>query len=155
VEHAAGRLVDLVVEEDGGVTSWTAEHDGYVRLSPPAVHRRTVRLDRDGRRIAIEDRVTGDGSHACRLAFHLGPQVRADLRGATARLSWTGGAAVMQLPETLAWRACQGSTDPVAGWYSPAFGRKEPATTLVGTGACAPGDEPLLTALRFDAPQTG
>jgi hypothetical protein len=38
---------------------------------------------------------------------------------------------------------------PPLGWYSPAFGEKEPSTTLVGIGT-TPGDGAhLLTKLQF------
>ena len=76
---------------DGGpVAEWRAAHHGYRRLRPPAVHRRSVRLDRRARQLVVEDRLDG-GAHDCRLAFHLGPDVactlergRAVLDGATA-----------------------------------------------------------------------
>ena len=46
VRHARDRVVDVVAGADGEIESWTAEHDGYAGLDPPATHRRTVRLDR-------------------------------------------------------------------------------------------------------------
>ena len=49
----AGR--ETSVTDDGTIASWTAEHDGYARLRPPAVHRRSVRLDRDARAVEITD----------------------------------------------------------------------------------------------------
>nr|WP_033261530.1 alginate lyase family protein [Amycolatopsis vancoresmycina] len=63
-------------------------------------------------------------------------------------LSATAGAlrtAVMELPAGLSWTVHRGDTEPPLGWYSAGFGRKEPSTTLVGSGA--PG--PLTTLLRF------
>ena len=59
---------------------WTAEHDGYRSLDPPATHRRTVRLDRATRSVEIIDEIDG-GQHDVRLAFHLGPEVQAELDG--------------------------------------------------------------------------
>ncbi|MET8994973.1 alginate lyase family protein [Amycolatopsis sp. NPDC004169] len=53
--------------------------------------------------------------------------------------------AVMELPPGLSWTVHRGETEPPLGWYSAGFGRKEPATTLVGSGA--PGH--LTTLLRF------
>ena len=136
---------------EGRVAEWTACHDGYRRLAPPTEHRRTVRLDREDRIVEIEDRVAG-GRHPARLAFHLGPDVSCILDGALARLSWTGPGgrreARMALPPSLAWSVHRGETDPPLGWYSPAFGRKTPATTLIGEGLADPA-APLLTTLRF------
>jgi len=53
--------------------------------------------------------------------------------------------AVMELPSELSWTAHRGEIDPPLGWYSAGFGRKEPSTTLVGSGT--PGH--LTTLLRF------
>ncbi|MES4831964.1 heparinase II/III family protein, partial [Streptomyces anthocyanicus] len=86
------------------------------------------------------------------LAFHLGPAVAADLAGSRAALTWTRDgeerSAVLDLPGALSWRAHRGETDPPLGWYSPGFGRKEPATTLVGTGV-TDGAQEFTTVLGF------
>ena len=68
---------------------WTAEHDGYLALDPPARHRRRVRLDRAARTLDITDEIDG-GGHEVRLAFHLGPDVQAELDGTSAVLRWPG-----------------------------------------------------------------
>ena len=74
---------------DGGpVAEWRAAHDGYRRLRPPAVHRRSVRLDRPARRLVVEDRLDTGGAHDCRLAFHLGPDVACTLERGRAVLEW-------------------------------------------------------------------
>ena len=71
--------------------AWTAEHDGYLAaLRPPARHRRTVRLDQAGRGIEITDVIDGAG-HEVRLAFHLGPDVTAELAGDRVTLTWPTG----------------------------------------------------------------
>jgi uncharacterized heparinase superfamily protein len=144
LEHAAGL--------DGGpVAEWRAAHDGYRRLRPPAVHRRTVRLHRPARRLVVEDGLEGDGAHDCRLAFHLGPEVACSLRGSRASLSWDGGrrAATLILPPRLDWVCVRGRTEPPAGWYSPAFDQRVPAFTLLGTGRVT-GDQVLVTVLQLD-----
>jgi hypothetical protein len=131
--------------------NWTAEHDGYEALSPPASHKRSVRLDPRARAVEITD-VVDSGQHEVRMAFHFGPLVRVSLDGAAAELSWpdavTPGAAKLALPAGLEWRACRGSTDPMLGWYSAGLGRKEPAVTLVGTGRCQ-RDAPNITKIEF------
>src|SRR6185437_5056962 len=42
VRHA--RATETEVTDGGGTAGWTAEHDGYMSLDPPATHRRSVRL---------------------------------------------------------------------------------------------------------------
>jgi hypothetical protein len=131
--------------------NWTAEHDGYQALRPPATHRRSVRLDPGARAVDITD-VVDSGGHQVRMAYHLGPLVRVSLDGSTAELSWPDaaapGAARLALPAGLEWRVYQGSVDPVLGWYSEGLGRRTPAATLVGTGRCRPGT-PLVTRVDF------
>ena len=55
-------------------------------LDPPALHRRSVLLDRASRSVDIIDEIEG-GSHDVRLAFHLGPEVHAELDGSCAVLT--------------------------------------------------------------------
>lgn len=119
-------------------TQWQAEHDGYA----PALHRRTVELS--GRTLTVVDEVTGGGS--AKLAFHFGPLLAVELDGNTARLVWPGRTATMELPPQLAWTAHRGEENPPLGWYSPGFGRREPSTTLVGSGRVT---GPLTTVLHL------
>ncbi|MEV0065437.1 alginate lyase family protein [Amycolatopsis sp. NPDC050768] len=123
-----------------GPVRWRAEQDGYA----PAVHRRCVELE--DRTLTILDEVDGDLTLPAKLAFHLGPLVEVTLDGRTARLSWPGHTATLALPPTLTWAAHRGETNPPLGWYSAGFGRREPSTTLIGTGTAA---EPLTTTLSF------
>jgi hypothetical protein len=149
LSHANGREID--VRDDGDSAEWTAEHDGYLSLDPPARHRRTIRLDRASRTLDITDQIDGAG-HDVRLAFHLGPDVQAELDGARAVLRWPAalapGAAQLELPPGLEWSLHRGETDPILGWYSSGFGRRVPATTLLGRGRSAPR-ELLSTRLGF------
>ncbi len=152
--HARSRV--LVAHADpGGVSRWRAEHDGYGRRSRPVVHRRSVELYAATRELRVTDEVLSPSRHNCRLAFHLGPRIAADLAGNMARLSWTTGGrqhdAVLELPAELSWTVHRGEASPALGWYSPSFGRREPAVTLVGHGTVEPGAPALVTQLRFDS----
>ncbi|MEU6179761.1 alginate lyase family protein [Streptomyces coeruleorubidus] len=146
LRHARSRV--LAVDTSGeGVARWCAEHDGYQR----SVHRRRVELTAASQELRVVDEVRGPRRDV-RLAFHLGPAIAADLVGNRAVLTWIrdgeGRSAVLDLPGQLSWRAHRGEADPPLGWYSAGFGRKEPTTTLVGTG-CADGAEGFTTVLRF------
>jgi Heparinase II/III-like protein/Heparinase II/III N-terminus len=147
--HAQSREIEVI--DDGDIARWTAEHDGYASLDPPASHRRSVLLDRASRSVDIIDEIES-GHHDVRLAFHFGPEVQVELDEACAALSWpqadTPGAARLELPGGLEWRLHRGETDPVLGWYSPGLGRRVPAFTLLGRGRCVPG-APLATRLEF------
>ncbi|MER6390236.1 alginate lyase family protein [Streptomyces sp. NPDC001523] len=147
--HARSRVLvaDASATSDGGTARWCAEHDGY----EGSVHRRRVELSAESRELRVIDEVRGP-RRVARLAFHLGPVIAADLVGNRAELTWSRDgedrSAVLDLPGRLSWRAHRGETDPPLGWYSDGFGRKEPTTTLIGTGF-VDGTEGFTTVLRF------
>ncbi len=149
LRHATGREIAAV--DAGDFAEWTAEHDGYLPLQPPAAHRRCVRLDRASRALDIVDEISTDSHDVC-LTFHLGPDVQVELDETFASLRWPDtpvpGAAMLDLPGSLRWSLHRGETDPILGWYSPGLGRRVPAYTLLGRGTSAP-DLPLCTRLEF------
>ncbi len=149
LRHARGN--EITVTDDGTTARWVAEHDGYAVLSPPAVHNRTVQVDRGARSVEITDAVAG-GEHDVRLAFHLGPDVEARLDESVADLGWPADsgrqAARLSLPAELRWKMHRGEADPLLGWYSAGLGHRVPSWTLVGTGRSSPGT-PLKTFLKF------
>ena len=156
MRHAHAREVEAI--DDGDIARWTAEHDGYASLNPPALHRRSVLLDRASRSIDIIDEIEG-GRHELRLAFHLGPEVQADLEESCAVLRWptasAPGAARLELPPGLRWSLHCGETDPILGWYSHGLGQRIPAFSLIGYGRSESG-APLATRLEFlDMGKTG
>ncbi|MCI0385667.1 alginate lyase family protein [Streptomyces sp. CNQ085] len=147
--HARSRVlaVDALGASHGGTAHWCAEHYGYRR----SVHHRRVELTAASRELKVIDKVRGP-RRAVRLAFHLGPAITAELVGNRAQLTWARDgedrSAALDLPGQLRWRAHRGESDPPLGWYSAGFGRREPATTLVGTGF-ADGVEEFTTVLGF------
>jgi hypothetical protein len=149
LHHANARELDVF--DIGEVARWTAEHDGYMSLDPPTLHRRSVWLDRESRSVDIIDQIDG-GSHDVRLAFHLGPDVHAEFDGINAILRWADGvrpgAARLELPGGLRWSLHRGENGPILGWYSSGLGRRVPTVTLIGRGRSAP-DEPFNTRLEF------
>ena len=149
MRHAHTRRTEMF--DYGDIAKWTAKHDGCASFYPPVVHCRSVVLDRASRSIDIIDQIDG-GSRDIRLAFRLGPDVRAELEQSYAVLDWptasTPGAARLELPTGLRWSLHRGETDPILGWYSHSFGRLAPGVTLLGSGHCATG-MPLITRLEF------
>jgi hypothetical protein len=153
---ARTRLVDLDTDEAGQVKRWSAEHDGYTVLDPPAGHRRTVRFSGADRRIEITDEICTEGQHRFRMAFHLGPAVQAELDGPSVALRWENATlgyatATLHLPDSLTWSLVRGETQPVLGWYSRGFGQKQPTTTVLGEGVCQAVYQ-LQTVLQFALP---
>ncbi len=151
LRHATGQEISVTGLEGGEIASWTAAHNGYRALKPPASHRRSVRLERGAPALEIIDQVVG-GDHDIRLAFHLGPDVQAELSGERAALTWPAasgpGTATLELPGELRWTLHRGEVAPILGWYSAGLGHRVPAFTLLGHGRCA-SDMRLITLLRF------
>lgn len=132
---------------------WSAEHDGYTILDPPAGHQRTVRLDPLERKVVITDRLQSLGPHRARIAYHLGPQVHAELVDRQVRLTWPGSGgitehAVLLLAPQATWALARATMDPPLGWYAPAFGEKVPTSSLVGELELR-GQITLVCSLRF------
>ncbi len=152
--HARSRLLELDTAADGEVTRWSAEHDGYRSLDPPLRHRRSVRLAGRLRRLEIVDCLETTGGHAFRLAFHLGPDVEARMTQRAVELTWASGTstrtATLSLPHGLSWSLSRGASDPVLGWYSPRFGKKQPTWAVIGEGICGrTGSDTYTTVLQF------
>lgn len=152
LRHATGRTTKASVDDAGNVVAWSAEHNGYTSLDTPAVHRRDVGLDAARQTLRITDHVESDVELDIRMAYHLGPDVHADLEGNGAHLHWPArnatAHATLELPDALTWTAHRGETDPILGWYSPRFGHKVPAAMLLGIGKNHPGAS-LTTVLRL------
>jgi hypothetical protein len=151
VEHATGETLAHSAGQ-GATQRWVGQHDGYRRLAIPATHRREVTLDPDEHVLTVVDSLEVAGPVPVRLAWHLGPDVEVELDGATCRLSWSYEGrvrrAALVLPGELSWSAHRGEEEPPLGWYSPGFGQRVPATTLVGSGT-ASAEGRLVTLLMF------
>jgi Heparinase II/III-like protein/Heparinase II/III N-terminus len=150
--HARTRPLGTAGVEGGSTAIWSAEHDGYRSRRPRAVHRRMVILERPIGTLTIVDDVGADAAVAARLSWHLGPAVRCEFDGRVTRLAWFTRLgevrALLVLPEQLEWTVHEGELDPPLGWFSPSFGVRVPAVTLVGTGTVSPRTE-LRTVLAL------
>jgi hypothetical protein len=137
---------------DQPVQTWSAEHDGYVRLNIPAMHRRSVTLDSLERRLTIVDTINPTVPVQLQLSWHMGPDILVDLDAEIATLSWQVGTdrtqGILLLPQALAWTSHRAETDPVRGWYSPRFGARVPTTSVVGRGRAASSTQ-LVTELEL------
>lgn len=152
MRHARSWLIEASGLDSGHVAVWHAAHDGYDCLDPPAIHERRVEFDREARTITIRDQVLSNGSHECRLSFHLGPKIHVQLGISIAELNYmqsgTDRRFFFELPNKLEWSVAQGETDPPLGWYSARFGSKQPSNSLIGSGSIEPRQD-LVTRLEL------
>ena len=125
---------------DAGRTLWepsadggriTGEHGGYLHLEDPLMHRRGVVLDGKSKKIEIYDQLAASGKHTVIFHFHFGPACTLEqTKHNTWEIRYPGGRLEMTLAPCLSVEPFKGSVDPIAGWQSCGYHRKEPATTL-------------------------
>lgn len=76
--EAQPRVLSWESSPDSDLVS--AEHDGYQRLTQPAKHRRTLRFEKPNRYWAIDDEISGAGTHEITSRFHFAPGLNAKIR---------------------------------------------------------------------------
>jgi uncharacterized heparinase superfamily protein len=110
-----------------------AEHDGYRRLRDPVVHRRRVLFVKPRYWVVVDD-LDGSDRHRVELRFQFAPlrvTLDADL---WARAHRPGGSGLLLRPFTtvpLEGGLHEGNLDPIQGWLSLHYGRRQPAPVLV------------------------
>jgi hypothetical protein len=129
------RKANTIVEsskDDGRVCALTASHDGFADLG--ITHRRTFELQDN--LLQVTDEIDGSGTHEVAGYFHFAPEceitaanpglVRARRAGVTLDLTFSS---IFDIDVALG--------APDAGWYSPVFGVREPASTVRGRALCS------------------
>lgn len=118
------------VEGSAEIEGW---HDGYQRLADPVTHYRRLRLFKKSRTLAIVDRLECHARHDVEILFHFSPKCRVAQVKSHCFLVTNGEKALLvQLDSRLELRLEQAAISPIFGWYSPSFGFKQPAVTLLG-----------------------
>ena len=109
-----------------------AEHDGYLRLPDPVIHRRDVTFLKQEHVFDIVDKVTCRGEHDIELMFHLHPDVRVKPNGNnTFNLYVDTCHVILRVDKQLDRSIFSGSENPLMGWYSSSFNRLEKTISLV------------------------
>ena len=128
---------------------FVGRHDGYRRLADPVVHERSVRYEKDARRIVVEDTLHCQEVHTVRrhwhvaegLAVHVLPRgCRAEDAGMSTEIRVLDAASELHL--------ARGEERPACGWVSRRFNEKQPTNTLVCTDRIE-GTTCLVTEIRI------
>ena len=110
-----------------------AEHNAYAHLDKPVTHRRRVVFVKPDFWVLIDD-LTGEGSHTIDLSFQLAP-VDVELASPhCCRVETERGAVlwIVTLASTPMVSAIRsGELQPIRGWISDRYGRKQPSPALV------------------------
>ena len=110
-----------------------AEHDAYARPGASIVHRRRVLFLKPGCFVLLDD-LLGADEHRIDLRFQLAPlPVRVDPTGwVRVRVSGSRGLLLRCFSTTsFTVSVHEGETDPIRGWVSPDYGRREPAPLVM------------------------
>lgn len=107
-------------------------HDGYRGLEDPVMHRRAIALDKAARRITIDDTLEMDGRHDVELFLHCHEDCEVDVDSNLVTLKRGARSLEVLLPDIAGAevRVLRGSVDPIGGWVSRAFDRKQPCATI-------------------------
>jgi Heparinase II/III-like protein len=104
---------------------FVGSHDGYCRLEWGMVHRRWV-FSLKGQFWLVRDMALGSGEHQLDLFWHLSPGLSAGGSGADTFIEESGRAGL----RVLAVEGHDWLQEVREAWWSPVYGRKEPAQVL-------------------------
>lgn len=126
--------------------AFTGMHDGYVRRFG-AIHRREI--TQTDRGYDIHDLLPGVAAgNSVELVFQLAPDCTAVAHGQTVHVSQTGRMVLqIELPEDGIVAVACGGDSPDAGWVSPHFGQRVPASRIVWTGMTDAMETAITTRL--------
>ncbi|MCG3132033.1 MAG: hypothetical protein FLDDKLPJ_02843 [Phycisphaerae bacterium] len=145
--RAEARCLNWQPTRDGGAVS--AEHDGYRSLKGGVVHRRHMILTLTGCELLVKDEVMCGSDHGVRQFWHIGRDCQIDPVGDNAyRLTGRGGVVLVRLDPALKVSLHRGKTDPMMGWFSAGYHRREPISSLIGTARIA-GSVTFITRFEF------
>jgi hypothetical protein len=109
-----------------------AEHDAFHRLPDPVTHRRRVIFVKPRYWIVVDD-LEGSADHRVELRFQFAPMDVGLEPNLWSRARGTKGHGLLIkpfAPVMLKAGIHQGMDSPMAGWFSPAYGLREPAPVL-------------------------
>lgn len=134
-DRAKGRCIDWNPTMDGGRV--VGEHDGYMRLNDPVVHRRTLDLDTGSRILTIRDDIMAKGSHEIGIYFHLSEEcVISNRQSNRYEIDVKGRKVIIEIDLNLPTEISAGSENPIGGWVSREYHQKVPSTSIIGRGIC-------------------
>jgi len=134
-DRAKGRSIGWNPTLGGG--SVVGEHDGYVRLKDPVIHRRTLDLDAGSRILTIRDEIMAKGSHEIGIYFHLSEQcVLSERQSNRYKIDVKGRKVMIEVDINLSTDTLAGGESPITGWVSRCYHQKVPSTSIVGRGIC-------------------
>ncbi len=112
----------------------TGEHDGYVRLPDPVLHRRTLELSGEKEKIMLQDEVLTSGPHHLVFYFHFSEECSVvELRDNICRIQIADRTMIFQMDKAFTLEVVEHSDRPDGGWVSRGYHVKTPAPILTAS----------------------
>jgi hypothetical protein len=127
-KHAQTRVIEC--ELDGSVQRLVAEHDGYLRLEDPVLHRREIRFDAVRAMLEVTDHLMCKQSHRVEQFWHFSERCSVDVQPGMVSVVDGDQQLVITTPQNANIQKEFGSEDPEMGWISRSFDTRAPTTTL-------------------------
>ena len=129
-QHAESSCDSWEVDSNGGKI--TAHHDGYLRLSDPVLHTRTVELDGANSTISVIDNIDCKKEHRVKMHYHYDHQCQVNLVDShTLEIRSKRNAITMILPDEAKLTLTEGSDKTFLGHQSIGYHHKVATTSLV------------------------
>jgi hypothetical protein len=136
-------------QTEGGL-ELEAWHDGYARLNKhPVIHTRRLQYD-DDVTIITKDSFVGKGVHEFELNFHLHPDCRVFSENGIWTIQNKNASIYLTLLSPGSFQEVSGKTDPILGWYSPAYNLKQECSVLQVKQTGTPEQIVFITAIGID-----
>lgn len=125
------KVTTEVVPQSSEQFNFVGTHDGYMRLSDPARHKRSVKFDKQNQALFVLDEISGHSDHLIEQFWHFAPDLHIEVEGTKAVVSgkrfrlmcaFAGDGLVVEL--------FRGSEQPLLGWISRAYESKVATGTL-------------------------
>jgi hypothetical protein len=130
-DRGKGRCIDWNPTLGGGRV--VGEHDSYMRLKDPVMHRRTLDLDAGSRVLTIRDEIRAKGSHEIGIYFHLSEEcVISNIQSNHYEIDVKSRKITLELDTRMSVETLKGNEDPIGGWISRGYHRKFPSTSIIG-----------------------
>lgn len=108
-----------------------ASHDGYAYID--FNHTRQVEFDREKKLFTITDTVSQKNDHEINIYWHLHPFITVIRNEHIFSLTGPNNQRVlMTVDDQLVYQIVEGSIDPILGWYSSSFLKKQPTKVIKG-----------------------
>ncbi len=133
-DHAASRCIEFDIRP--GAQVFVGEHDGYLRLADPVLHRREILFDSRRREIEVVDRIRCEREHDVRRSWHFAEDCAVETVGQELHVACGDARVILQPLENLDHiEVYRGGNAEQGGWISRRFGCKVPCTTVAWRSA--------------------